>query len=162
MCYNNVAASDDTQQALHPTTYCNVFFGDFHHHRHIVIAMPTYSHRHAERDTHVATLKTYLATPPPPQDEEHPELASAVKLKIADLLRSGDEAARAAVVRDVERSALQVRCTTPRVDVCLESRTTLNRRLRDGVLPHRLCSYPVGCLTETGSINIKFMPKCCV
>ncbi|CAM9798767.1 unnamed protein product, partial [Scytosiphon promiscuus] len=42
------------------------------------------------------------------QDSEHPELSAAVKLKIADILSSGDEAARAAAVRDVERSALQI------------------------------------------------------
>lgn len=42
------------------------------------------------------------------QDDEHPELSAAVKLKIADILSSGDETTRAAAVRDVERSALQV------------------------------------------------------
>lgn len=42
------------------------------------------------------------------QDDEHPELSAAVKLKIADILSSGTEVARAAAVRDVERSVLQV------------------------------------------------------
>ncbi|CAB1119143.1 unnamed protein product [Ectocarpus sp. CCAP 1310/34] len=36
------------------------------------------------------------------QDDEHPELSAAVKLKIADILSSGTEVARAAAVRDVE------------------------------------------------------------
>ncbi|CAM9386842.1 unnamed protein product, partial [Hapterophycus canaliculatus] len=42
------------------------------------------------------------------QDNEHPELCAAMKLKIADILSSGDEVARAAAVRDIERSALQI------------------------------------------------------
>ncbi|CAM9290874.1 unnamed protein product [Ectocarpus sp. 12 AP-2014] len=42
------------------------------------------------------------------QDDEHPELSAAVKLKIADILSSGTEVARAAAVRDVERSVLQI------------------------------------------------------
>lgn len=51
-----------------------------------------------------------IARPSPyiSQDDEHPELSAAVKLKIGDILGSEDEATRAAAVRDVERSALQV------------------------------------------------------
>lgn len=42
------------------------------------------------------------------QDDDHPELSAAIKLKIKDILSSEDEATSAAAVRDVERSALQV------------------------------------------------------
>eukprot|EP00903_Cladosiphon_okamuranus_P018781 g17278.t1 len=42
------------------------------------------------------------------QDDGHPELSAAVKLKIDDILGLADEATRAAAVRDVERSALQI------------------------------------------------------
>ncbi len=42
------------------------------------------------------------------QDDEHPELSAAVKLKIADILSPGEEAATAAAIREVERSTLQV------------------------------------------------------
>lgn len=52
------------------------------------------------------------------QDDEHPELTAAVKLKIADILSSGDEATRAAAVRDVERSALQVSNMFLPMDMC--------------------------------------------
>lgn len=47
--------------------------------------------------------------PPLLQDEDHPELRSAIRLKITDLLLSSeDEPTRAKAVRDVERSVLQV------------------------------------------------------
>lgn len=72
----------------------------------MTVTLPLIPTRHITRPAACDTSLILLQ--PCPQDQEHPELSFAVKLKIADLLRCGDEATRAAVVRETERSVLQV------------------------------------------------------
>lgn len=54
-----------------------------------------------------------LSCPPPTtvadsQDDAHPELSAAMKIRVDDLLHQGHHHTRAAILRDLQRSALQV------------------------------------------------------